>query len=184
VKRMSDRAVDAIIRLGLMVAEECEVDAIWITDDMGTQHAPYFSPAAYRSIFKEPSIRMVKAFHERGLKITYHSHGNVMKLFEDIVDVGFDSIDPLDSYDGMDLEVLKNHYGDRTVLKGGITCTIGYMSRAELKEHVQNIASTGGSTRFILSGAGGVPPEMSINSLNYYLELIRRIRRGDPPPQP
>ncbi len=184
VKRMSNRAVDAIIRLGLMVAEECEVDAIWITDDMGTQHAPYFSPAAYRSIFKEPSSKMVKAFHEKGLKITYHSHGNVMQLFEDIVDVGFDSIDPLDSYDGMDLEVLKNHYGDRTVLKGGITCTIGYMSRAELKDHLQEVVSTGGSTRFILSGAGGVPPEMSINSLNYYLDLIRRIRRGDPPLEP
>ena len=53
VKRMSDRATGAIIKLGLMVAEECEVDGIWITDDLGTQHGPFFSPQVFRQLFKE-----------------------------------------------------------------------------------------------------------------------------------
>jgi uroporphyrinogen-III decarboxylase len=182
VNRMSERALDSVVTLGLMVAEECEVDAIWIIDDMGTQHAPYFSPETFRHIFKEPGRNMVRAFHQAGLKVTYHSHGNVMALFLDLVELGYDSIDPLDHYDGMDLRTLKNRFGEKTVLKGGITCTIGLMSRSQLSDHLQTVADIGGTDRFILSGAGGVPPEMSVGDFNFYRDAVRRVRNGDPLP--
>lgn len=183
VKRMSERALDSVVRLGLMVAEECDLDAIWITDDMGTQHAPYFSPDTFRNIFREPARAMVNAFHRAGLKVTYHSHGNVTALFGDLVEIGYDSIDPLDSYDGMDLKTIKQRYGGDTVLKGGISCTIAGMSRDQLREHIQTVARTGGNERFILSGAGGVPPEMKVGDFNYYRELVSRARRNEPLPR-
>jgi uroporphyrinogen decarboxylase len=178
VKSMSDRAVDAVIKLGLMVADECEVDGIWITDDLGTQHAPYFSPQVYRDLFKENHRKLAEAFHEKGLRMTFHSHGNVMAFFDDFVEVGFDSIDPLDEYDGIDLKVLKKRYGDKTTLKGGISCTIGHMKPAEIEHHVREIARIGGSERFILSSAGGVPPEMPLESFNTYRSIIQMVRRG------
>ena len=178
VKRMAERAADSIIRLGLFVAEECEVDGIWITDDLGTQQSPYFSPETYRRIFKEANRKMVEAYHKAGLKITYHSHGNVMRLFQEFVDLGWDSIDPLDPYDGMDLKLLKENHGKRTVLKGGISCTIGRMSGEELTAHVTEVVRTGGRDRFILASAGGVPPEMTLENLNRYRELVHRLRRG------
>jgi uroporphyrinogen-III decarboxylase len=177
VRQMSERALDSIITLGTMVAEECDVDAIWITDDMGTQQAPYFSLDTFRTVFKEPSRHMVDAFHQAGLKVTYHSHGNVMPLFGDLVDIGFDSIDPLDRYDGMDLRVLKERFGGETILKGGITCTIAGMTPEELKEHVGSVAAIGGNERFILSGAGGVPPEMSLRDFNHYRKVVYEARR-------
>jgi len=178
VKRMSDRATDSIIKLGLMVAEECELDGIWITDDLGTQQAPYFSPSTYRQLFKESSRKLVDAYHEKGLKATYHSHGNVMPLFGDFVELGWDSIDPLDPYDGMDLKALKQTYGEKTVLKGGISCTVGHMSPEQLEEHISGVVRTGGYERFILSNAGGVPPEMSVANFNHYRTVIHRMRRG------
>jgi uroporphyrinogen-III decarboxylase len=177
VKRMAQRSADSIIRLGLLTAEECEVDGIWITDDLGTQQSPYFSPETYRRVFKEANRRMVEAFHAKGLKATYHSHGNVTPLFQEFVDLGWDSIDPLDSYDGMDLASIKASYGSQTVLKGGISCTIGRMSEPQLTEHVSSVVRTGGRERFILSSAGGVPPEMPLGCLNHYRELVRRLRR-------
>ncbi len=178
VKKMSDRAVDAVVKLGLMVADECEVDGIWITDDLGTQNAPYFSPQVYRDLFKENHRKMADAFHNKGLKMTFHSHGNVMALFEDFVDVGFDSIDPLDRYDGMDLKLIKEKFGHRAVLKGGISCTIGSMNQIELKNHIKEIVNICGRTRFILSSAGGVPPEMTLENFNVYRDIIHKIRRG------
>ncbi len=177
VKRMAERAADSIIRLGLITAEECEVDGIWITDDLGTQQSPYFSPDTYRRVFKEANRRMVDAFHAKGLKATYHSHGNVTPLFQEFVDLGWDSIDPLDSYDGMDLAAIKAKYGKKTVLKGGISCTIGRMSEGQLTEHVTGVVAAGGRERFILSSAGGVPPEMPLGRFNQYRDLIRRLRR-------
>lgn len=177
VKRMADRATDAIIRLGLVVAEECEVDGIWITDDLGTQQSPYFSPETYQRVFKEANMRLVKAYHDKGLKVMYHSHGNVTALFQDLVEEGWDSIDPIDSYDGMDLGRIKETYGRRIVLKGGLSCTIGRMNQRDLQEHVSRVASIGGRDRFILSSAGGVPPEMSLKNLNLYIAAVHRVRR-------
>ena len=177
VTRMAERAVDSIIKLGLITAEECDVDGIWITDDLGTQQSPYFSQDTYRRVFKEANKRMVDAFHRKGLKATYHSHGNVTLLFQEFIDLGWDSIDPLDPYDGMDLAALKAKYGKKTVLKGGISCTIGRLTEEQLTEHVTRVVRTGGRERFILSSAGGVPPEMPIGCFNHYRDLIRRLRR-------
>jgi uroporphyrinogen-III decarboxylase len=178
VKRMADRATEAIIRLGLMVADECEVDCIWITDDLGTQQSPYFSPETYRAVYKDANTRLVKAYHERGLKAMYHSHGNVMSLFQDMIDEGWDSIDPIDAYDGMDFRLLKEKHGQRIVLKGGLSCTIGRMSPRELEEHIAHAVSVGGRDRFILSSAGGVPPEMPLETFNRYRSLVHKARRG------
>ncbi len=179
VKKMSARAVDAVIKLALMVVDECEVDGLWITNDMGTQTASYFSPNSYRELFKESDRKIVQALHARGKKVMFHSHGNVMSLFEDFVEAGFDSIDPLDAYDGMDFKAIKEKYGKRVTLKGGISCTIGQMKKEELRQHIREVVAIGGSERFILSGAGGVPPEMSLENFNAYRGYIYRVRRGD-----
>jgi len=179
VKKMSSRAVDAVIKLSLMVVDECEVDGLWITNDMGTQTASYFSPNSYRELFKENDRKIVQALHARGKKVMFHSHGNVMSLFEDFVETGFDSIDPMDVYDGMDFKAIKEKYGKRVTLKGGISCTIGQMKKEELQNHIQEVVSIGRNERFILSGAGGVPPEMSLQNFNAYREYIYQARRGD-----
>ena len=179
VKKMSRRAVDAVIKLALMVVDECEVDGLWITNDMGTQTAAYFSPKSYQELFKENDRRIVQALHSRGKKVMFHSHGNVMSLFEDFVEAGFDSIDPLDAYDGMDFRSIKEKYGKKVTLKGGISCTIGQMKKEDLLKHIQDIVTIGGEERFILSGAGGVPPEMSLENFNAYRDFIYRARRGD-----
>jgi len=102
-----------------------------------------------------------------------------MLLFEDFVEAGFDSIDPLDAYDGMDLKLIKEKFGDKVTLKGGLSCTIGQMNREELLKHIQEIVALGGEKRFILSGAGGVPPEMSLENFNTYRDFIYRARRGE-----
>ena len=179
VKKMSRRAVDAVIKLALMVVDECEVDGLWITNDMGTQTAAYFSPKSYQELFKENDRRIVQALHSRGKKVMFHSHGNVMSLFEDFVEAGFDSIDPLDAYDGMDFQFIKEKFGKKVTLKGGISCTIGQMKKEDLLKHIQDIVTIGGEERFILSGAGGVPPEMSLENFNAYRDYIHRARRGD-----
>ena len=77
----------------------------------------------------------------------------------------------------MDLAALKAKFGKETVLKGGISCTIGRMTEEQLTEHVTGVVRTGGRERFILSSAGGVPPEMPIGRFNHYRGLIHRLRR-------
>jgi uroporphyrinogen-III decarboxylase len=51
------------------------------------------------------------------------------------------------------------------------------MKPTEIEKHVKEIAQIGGGNRFILSSAGGVPPEMSLESFNAYRSIVQRVRR-------
>ena len=68
----------------------------------------------------------------------FHSHGNVMSLFEDFVEAGFDSIDPLDAYDGMDFQFIKEKFGKGC--PSGVVLVVQLDNEKEdLLKHIQDI---------------------------------------------
>ncbi|NMB10885.1 MAG: hypothetical protein GX977_01220 [Firmicutes bacterium] len=153
-----------------------DVDGVFITDDLGIQESPYFHASAYREIIMPLHQEMTDYCHSLGLKVCFHSHGNINNILPDLVEVGFDVIEPFDQRDHMDLAEVRAQYGDTVTLKGGISYEMGTMSADELKSHLHDVVRKGGSRSFILSTAGGVPPEMSLANLNLFNREVRRIR--------
>lgn len=160
-----------------LVIDETEIDAIWITEDLGEGKTPFISPEKYRGIIKPWHEKAVRRVHSKGVKVCLHSHGNIMPLLDDIVDVGFDSIDPLDPADGIDLQRVKERYGDKVCLMGGITRDIGRMPKEELAKHVREVFTTLGPIGFIACEAGGIPPEMTLESFNEYMKILQEVRK-------
>ena len=66
---------------------------------------------------------IVKAFHSKGLRVVFHSDGNLMPILPDLVACGIDGLNPIDAMGGMDLGVLKATYGDQLTLIGSIDCS-------------------------------------------------------------
>ena len=176
-KRLIELAFKTMLELTELVIDEAHVDAVWMTDDLGENKAPFISVEKYRDLIKPWHQEAARTAHRKGAKLCLHSHGNIMLLFEDIVETGPDSIDPLDPADGMKLAEIKEKYGDRICLMGGITKNIGTMSKAELREHVLNVFSNAGPRGYIAMSSGGVPAEMSLENFNYYNHLVEKTRR-------
>ena len=89
--------------------------------DFGTQSGPFISPNAYRKLY-QPFHRQVNDWvhSHTPWKTFIHSCGSVMALLPDIVEAGFDILNPVQcSAAGMDAEHLKSTYGDRIVFWGG-----------------------------------------------------------------
>ncbi len=177
VNEMIEFSFKFMMELTEYIIDEVTLDGIWMTDDMGDNKGPFFNIETYRKLFKPWHEEIVKKVHKRGLKFLFHSHGNVMPLFKDFIDVGFDSIDPIDPADNMDLLKLKETYNDKITLMGGVTKNIGLMSIKEIEKHVLEIAKIGGKKSFILMSAGGVPPEMSLEKFNHYRYIIEKARK-------
>lgn len=78
--------IEALIRMG--------VDSIGFGDDMGTQENLIFSLDVFRRHFKPRYERLMKPIRDAGIKIHFHSCGQIEKLFPEFADLGVNSVWP------------------------------------------------------------------------------------------
>ena len=97
------------------------VDIIVLGDDLGTQSAPMLDPQVYREVFiprLKKIISVVKNNSE--MKIFFHSCGAVSEFISDLIDVGVDILNPVQTTaKGMVPVELKKNYGKDIVFWGG-----------------------------------------------------------------
>jgi uroporphyrinogen decarboxylase len=98
------------------------LDVIYVADDIAMQSGPMMS----LDLFKE----MIKPYYKEYFgflkgrteaKLFYHCCGGVEPFLEDLIDIGCDILNPLQTTAaGMDPVQLKEKYGDRIVFWGGV----------------------------------------------------------------
>ena len=96
-------------------------DFMFIGNDFGSQRALLLSPAHWRKLFKEPLRKFCELAHGHGLVTALHSCGDIHEIFPDLIDVGFDAINPIQvNAEHMDPVALKREYGKDVVFFGAI----------------------------------------------------------------
>ena len=98
------------------------IDVIFTTGtDFGTQRGPFISPDAYRDLYKPFHKQVCDWIHENtSWKVFIHSCGGIRPLLEDIIDAGFDALNPVQcSAEGMEPQGLKDDFGGRITFWGG-----------------------------------------------------------------
>jgi len=179
-KKLIEVAFRPVMDLAERVVDEAPIDGIWVTDDLGEARSPFMSVEMYRQIYKPWHKELVERLHKKGAKVFLHSHGNVMSLVGEFVDVGFDSLDPLDPTDRMNIAEVKSTWGDKITLTGGITKEIGTMTPKATDNHIHQLVKTAGPNGFILNCGGGVPPEITLEGFMSYADAIEKYRRCTP----
>ena len=102
------------------------VSAVFITGtDFGTQNGPFISPAAYRKLYQPFHRRVNDWVHEHTPWKTFiHCCGSVVALLPDIIEAGFDILNPVQcSAAGMDPRTLKERFGDEGHVSGAAAWT-------------------------------------------------------------
>jgi len=178
----SGRLIRMVGEFNLEAAErliDCGVDCITLCDDLGSLNSLIISPEMYRKYFFPWHRELCELCHSKGCYVQLHSHGNINEILQWIVEAGFDILNPVDPLESMDLAAIKEEYGDRITIAGGIHRDFYLLSREELRclvEKVVGIGRRGGG--FILMDAGGVPPEMPVDLFRAYLDFSREYRRA------
>jgi uroporphyrinogen decarboxylase len=90
-------------------------------DDLASQNSPLMSPKTYREMIK-PYHRRFTAFVKQhtDAKIFFHSCGNVVPLLDELIDAGFEVLNPVQVTAFDDPGGVKAKYGDRLTFWGGI----------------------------------------------------------------
>jgi len=118
------RLLDALTNyyLGIIQAwaELPGVDAIFWTDDWGTELSLMVAPDMWRRFFAARYRRLSDEAHRFGLAVAFHSCGNVLPIIGDLIDAGVDIIHPLQP-DAMDLRDVAREFGGKVAFWGGLS---------------------------------------------------------------
>jgi len=150
------------------------LDGMVIWGDVAYTRDMLFSPEYWRKHFK-PGVRaLVEVCHKYGLPVIYHGCGNVQRIFEDFIDVGVDSYNPLEAKAGLDVVALRRQYGHRIGFCGNMDVQKwATADETELKEIVLtklNAAKGGG---YIFQSDHSVPSNISGKNYDYVVNLVR-----------
>jgi uroporphyrinogen decarboxylase len=159
-----------------MLAGGFHFDGAWIFDDMGYRNASLFSPQTYRELLFPQHKRLCDFLHARGLPVILHSCGCVRALVPQLIEAGFDCLQPLEVKAGMDLIELKKSFGDKLAFMGGID--VRKMSDPDphqIEEEIRTkipFAMKGGG--YIYHSDHSVPDDVSFERYQRVIELVRK----------
>lgn len=168
------------VRLCEAAAQEQLAPLFFIGDDIAYKAGLMFSPQFLRETFIPCLRACCEPLNNAGIKVIYHSDGNLMEIMDDLLDAGIAGLNPIETIAGMDLGVLKRRYGKNLILVGGIDCSqllpLGTVDEIEaaVKEAMRAAAPGGGL--FIGSSSEIVPATPLENVLAFY-RLCRRYGR-------
>ncbi len=174
-----DRYADWVCEL-LDRTQDMGFDLVKFADDIAYKSGPMFSPTVFRQVFM-PRMKRV-ASHTR-LPWIYHSDGNLLPVFEDLLSLGMQAINPIEP-GAMDIFEVKKTYGHRVCLHGNIdlhyTLTRGTPQEveAEVKEKIEQIGAGGG---YIIASANSITDYCKLENVLAMRDAIRTYGAYPPP---
>jgi uroporphyrinogen decarboxylase len=179
-----ERLLDALMEKHLAtLARACAAvgdvaDIIRFGDDLGTNGGPFMSPATYRRLFKPRHAQLCTYVHRHTrLKTFLHSCGSIRLLLPDLIEAGFDVINPVQTTcRGMEPEQLKADFGrdicfwgggcdTKTVLPHGTTQEV----KDDVKRRLEIFAPGGG---FVFNAVHNILPDVPPQNIVAMFEAV------------
>lgn len=151
-----------------------DFDGAFLFNDMGYRNGLLFSPELYRRTLLETDRMVCDFFHGHNMPVILHSCGCVKELIPDLIEAGFDCLQPLEVKAGMDLRELKPEFGDRLAFMGGIDVrAMADPDPEAIEEEVRSkfeVARTGGG--YIYHSDHSVPKDVSFDQYKRVMALV------------
>lgn len=91
----------------------------FMADDIAFNSGPIFSPDWLREHYIPRLARIADAMHRKGIKLLFHSDGNLNPILDDLVEAGIDGLNPIEVLAGMDVAEIHRRY-PHLFMAGGI----------------------------------------------------------------
>jgi uroporphyrinogen decarboxylase len=131
------------------------IDIFRIADDIGAQNNLFISPKMLDHFLAPRVKKCAELAHRYGIKVLFHTDGNVYPAIPRMIDWGVDVLDPVQpEVPSLNAAALKREFGERLAFSGGVSAQeilpFGDVEavRAEVRRVVDALAPGGG---YILS---------------------------------
>lgn len=158
------------------MAADRGTDVITLQGDLAFNTSTLMSPDQYRKFLKPFTAEIVEFAHRKGLKAIKHSDGNLWPILEDLIEVGFDGLHPIQPQ-CMDIREVKESIGGRTAVIGNIDCSflLPFGTEEEVEKTVMEtirVAAPGGG--YIMSSSNTIHPGVKAEN---YIAMVRATKK-------
>jgi uroporphyrinogen decarboxylase len=152
-----------------------------VSCDVGDKNGTLFSPVYLRKEFVPRLKREIEPLKEAGIKVIVHSDGNITGIVDDLVDIGVDGINPLETSASMDLGLMKKRYGKNLVLIGNVDSAniLPFGTPRDVEQDVKRCIREGaaGGGYFLDTGAAEIMPDVSVENILSMFDAVKKYGR-------
>ncbi|HWQ54502.1 MAG TPA: uroporphyrinogen decarboxylase family protein [Bryobacteraceae bacterium] len=142
--------------------------------DQADKNQTLFSPAFLRREFFPRLRKLVEAWHSHGIKVIFHSDGNLWRVLDDFMAAGIDGLNPLEPLSHMYAGDVRRCYHD-WILMGGIDASqlLVFGSEEGVRAAVRKTVSDAGANgRLWLGSSTEIHPAVPVrNALAMWDEI-------------
>lgn len=168
VHRLFGKLADFYMRIMERAKAELDVDGFFVSDDIGTQKAPFFSLEIFREFFKPYYKLLIDKAHELGTHFWLHSCGNIEMFLPEFIEIGLDVIHPIQK-NTMDERVIAETYGSRICILAGVDVQylMAFGSVQEVKDEISYLLDTyiRPDGRLMMTMGNGSTPDWKLENL-------------------
>lgn len=160
------------------ILAELDAQIVLLLDDYGYKNGLFMKPYYFHKYVFPWLKRICDVAHKRDCKIMLHSDGDLLEIFEDIINCGVDVINPIEpttANPDYDIFKLKRKYGDQITFAGNLSpmmLATGTIDEIEIyaKKLIKELAPGGG---YIFSSGHSINPAITVDRF----EAMQNIRR-------
>ena len=157
------------------------IDVVFMGDDFGHQQSQWISPEMFRKFIKPRYAELLRTIKKRfEVKVLLHSDGAIYPFLPDIIEMGFDVLNPIQlGAKGMgDTKKMKREFGDGLCFWGGgidvqqfLPTATPRMIEEEVKRRIEDLAPGGG---FVFTTTQTIQPDIPPENFIAMWEAIQR----------
>ena len=154
-----------------------DIDCVYIWEDMAFKSGPLIGPNLFEEFMLPYYKEVIAHIRSYGIRhIMVDSDGNNWRLLDLFVEAGVNVFLPLEIAAAMEPVEIREKYGRKLVLWGGIDKRVLSKDKAaiehELKRKVPQMIDSGG---YIPGVDHTVPPDVPFENYKFYTELLREL---------
>jgi len=155
------------------------IDQLRIVGDIAMQDRLFMRPEWWRKIDKVRLAKLISECKEINpeLHIFLHSDGNLWEIMDDLIEIGFEIIDPIQP-ECMDPVEVKKRYGDKIVLHGcgSLQKTLPFGTPEDCREEVRYlIRNCGYNGGLVLRISNAIGFDVPIENVVAWYEEVRNF---------
>ena len=180
VHELLDGITDVLLTNLAIYRRELDVDAIWLSDDYGSQCGLLMSPTLWREFIRPRMRRICDAVHAAGYPFVLHSDGAITSIIPDVVDMGVDILHPVQS-ECVNVVWVKRVFGPDLTIWGGYGSqgTLVFGTPRQVRREVDVLCDQlGVGGGFILSPGLSLQSEVPVENAAAFVDVANVRERG------